>query len=102
MLRTVIERGGFWILRGLFLLTLTPGAAAQSTAALEGTVSDTSGAMVGMARIAARNAATGEERAVLSDSAGNYIIPSLPLRSYNVTTTAPGLPKVVGHNVPPA
>src|SRR5260370_116702 len=99
MLRTVIERGGFWILRGLFLLTLTPGAAAQSTAALEGTVSDTSGAMVGMARIAARNAATGEERAVLSDSAGIYMIPSLPIGAYSVTVTAPGMQKMVANNV---
>jgi hypothetical protein len=99
MLRTVIEGAGFWILRALFLLTLTTNAAAQSTAALQGTVSDTSGAIVGMARIAARNAATGEERAVLSDSAGVYMIPSLPVGTYSVTVTAPGMQKMVANNV---
>lgn len=89
----------FWTLPELFLLTLTTQAWAQSTAALEGTVSDSSGAVVPKASVLVHNTATGEDRAVVSDSAGVYLVPSLPVGSYSVNVTAPGMQQVVANNV---
>jgi hypothetical protein len=84
---------------GLLVLILTNGVWAQSTAALEGTVTDPSGAVVPAAKIAVRNMATGEDRAAISDSAGVYVVPSLPVGTYSVSVTAPGMQKVVANNV---
>jgi hypothetical protein len=84
---------------GLLGLILTSAVWAQSTAALEGTVTDSSGAVVPAAKIVVRNLATGEERAALSDSAGVYLAPSLPVGTYSVSVTAPGMQKVVANNI---
>ena len=51
-------------------LLLTPGAFAQSTATVTGTVTDATGAVVPNATVTVRNQNTGEERATQTDSAG--------------------------------
>jgi hypothetical protein len=72
---------------------------AQSTAALQGIITDASGAVVPGAMIVVHNQGTGEERTVESDSAGVYVVPSLPLGMYRVTVTANGMQTVVANNV---
>ena len=52
-----------------------------------GTVTDVNGAAIPEAAVAARNLATGLERATVTDSAGNYAIPELPIGIYEVTVT---------------
>src|SRR4030095_13335751 len=52
-----------------------------------GTVTDVNGAAIPEAAVTARNLATGLERATVSDSAGNYAIPELPIGVYEVTVT---------------
>jgi hypothetical protein len=73
------------------LLTGYSGAAlAQSTAALNGTVTDASGAVVANAKVVATNQATGIETATQTDTAGAYLLPSLPIGLYRIQVTAPG------------
>ncbi len=77
----------------LSMSVLASGAVAlraQSTATLAGTVNDPSGAVVPHAQITVHNLATGIDRAVMSDSAGDYTVPSLQPGSYSVLVSAPG------------
>ena len=84
----------------LLLLFICPKMArAQSTASLQGTISDASGAVIPNAKITVHNAATGEERNSISDAAGLYVVPSLTVGTYKVNVTAPGMQSVVANNV---
>ena len=72
---------------------LTGGAVSgygQSTATLSGNVTDPSSAVVPQARVTVHGLATGTDRKVVSDSAGNYAVPSLQPGNYSVTVQAPG------------
>ncbi len=64
--------------------------AQQSTARLLGTVKDQSGAVVVGAAVKAKNVATAQERATVTNSTGEYSIPLLPIGEYTVTAEAPG------------
>ena len=70
----------------LVLASATPSAA-QSTATLQGTVTDTQAAVMPGVTLSIRNNATGIERTTVSDSAGQYVAPAL----------APGHYAVVAH-----
>ena len=83
----------------LVLSILTNSAMAQSTATLEGTITDSTGAVVQGAKIIVHNMATAEERTALSDDAGAYLVPSLPVGSYRASATAAGMQNVVANNV---
>jgi hypothetical protein len=69
---------------------MATGAMAQSTATVQGVVTDASGAVVPNAQITIRNQATGESRTVQSDSAGIYVAASLPTGTYTVQAKATG------------
>ena len=77
------------------LLISTFAVFAQSTATIQGAVMDESGAVVAKARIVARNTATGIERTTETDSAGNYLIASLPVGTYRLETQAQGFQSTV-------
>lgn len=64
---------------------------AQSSATLQGTVTDLTGAGVPGATVVIRNAETGEERSARTDATGAYIAASMSPGTYRVTVTAPGL-----------
>src|SRR5258708_4192543 len=64
--------------------------AAQSTAPLSGTVTDSSGALVTNAQVTVHNIGTGADRVVSTDSAGLYAVPSLQPGDYKVQVTAAG------------
>ena len=83
----------------LFTLILLLGVAwpsnAQSTATLQGTVTDPAGAAVPNAKIVATNEATGVQSETDSDSAGAYLFPSLSIGNYKLEVTAAGFQKMV-------
>ena len=62
----------------------------QSTATLQGTVTDQKGAVVPNATITVRNQATSIERTAQSDSSGNYQVAALPVGTYSVVVQAQG------------
>ncbi len=81
---------------GVLLLCLFGAIAhAQSTGAIQGVVTDQSGAAVPNAGVTIRNEATGEERATVTDSSGIYQAPSLPVGRYRVTVKATGMQQML-------
>jgi len=65
-------------------------AHAQSTASLNGTVTDPAGNAVVGAKVAVINQATGVESDGTTDSAGAYLFPSLPIGLYRIEYSATG------------
>lgn len=60
-----------------FVLILPPSARAQSTAAVNGTITDTSGAIVQNAKIVITNLSTGVTQTATSNKVGVYFIQNL-------------------------
>src|ERR1051326_3123135 len=71
-------------------LLLSATASAQSTATLQGTITDQQGAVVPNAKVIAHNNATGLERTAQTDADGNYQIAALPPGVYHVEVQAQG------------
>ncbi|MCA1817194.1 MAG: TonB-dependent receptor [Acidobacteria bacterium] len=89
-LRTPPHAARLFALFCLALCCLAPAAFAQSTATLQGTITDPQGAVVPNARVVARNAAASVERTAQTDEAGNYQIAALPVGTYRVEVQAQG------------
>jgi Carboxypeptidase regulatory-like domain len=81
------------ILSSLFLMEMLLSAplAAQSTATIRGTVTDSSGAVIAGATLVARHAATGLERTTQSDAAGSYQFAALPIGVYTLDVRSSGM-----------
>src|SRR5689334_23030409 len=62
-----------------------------ATARIVGTVIDSTGAVIPNAAITARDEKTGQERKVVSDETGNYMIPNLAPSTYTVIGRSSGL-----------
>ncbi|HYY93600.1 MAG TPA: carboxypeptidase-like regulatory domain-containing protein, partial [Pyrinomonadaceae bacterium] len=71
-------------------LALGATAFAQSTATLQGTVTDQQGAVVPNAKVTVRSQATGAERTTQTDADGNYQVASLQPGLYRVEVQAQG------------
>jgi hypothetical protein len=69
------------------------------TGTIEGTVTDSSGAMVPGARVIARNAATRAEMVRTTTSSGLYTLAPLDPGNYVITVTAPGFETLVRENI---
>ena len=74
----------------LLIMTASGAALAQSTAILQGTVTDTSGAAVPSAKVVVLNQQTGVQRTTVSDATGNYSVPGLLPGLYKVSISASG------------
>ncbi len=82
----------------VLMLSLSASAIAQSQALngqIEGTVTDTSGAVVPNATLTIVNIETGATRTINTDDAGVYRAPLLPLGNYRVTVEAANFKKLV-------
>ena len=65
-------------------------ARAQSTATLQGTVTDAQSAAVPGAAVSVKNVFTGVQRDVVTDNHGDYQVAALPVGLYRVEASAPG------------
>ncbi|HXJ04684.1 MAG TPA: TonB-dependent receptor [Candidatus Acidoferrum sp.] len=91
-----VARGGtfpvrtVWLRLALLLISFALGglAHAQSTASLNGTVTDPTGAAIPGAKVVATNQATGIASATQTDAAGAYLFPALPIGTYRLEVTA--------------
>ena len=64
---------------------------AQPTATIVGRVADATGAVIGGAKVTARNAATGLERATTTSDTGDYEMPLLPITgAYTLSVSKEG------------
>lgn len=92
----LFERSALYLFLLSFLLVgLAWPAHAQSTATLQGTVSDPTGAAVPGARVAATNQATNIRLETTTDSAGAYLFSSLPIGLYKLEISGHGFGTVV-------
>lgn len=74
----------------LLLLFLSISSAQSDRAYLNGTVTDSSGAVIPAVRLTVQNARTGEIRNVVSDDAGSYSVPLLEPGRYDISTNKEG------------
>ena len=74
---------------------LAPLVSAQDSAAISGTVTDPSGAIVAGANVTATNADTGMVRTMVTDNTGRYRVVSLPVGLYEVHVKQSGFPEAV-------
>lgn len=72
------------------VLWCVPGAHAQTTAQLNGTVTDPSGGVIPDATVTLINQSTGDKRVVQTNSAGLYAFPSLLPSTYTLQAAAKG------------
>ncbi len=86
------------VLSGILLLLciLPHGLRAQTfRGTILGTVTDATGAAVADAAVSARNVATGLVRSTVTDAAGNFAIPELPIGTYSLTVEKTGFKTAV-------
>src|SRR5258708_14149618 len=88
------------LLVAVLFLILSIAVLAQSTATLQGTVTDQKGAVVPNATVIVRNQATSIERNVQTDNSGNYQVAALPAGAYSVEVQAQGF-KSPARDAPP-
>jgi len=69
------------------------------TGTLQGTVSDSKGAVIAGADVVIRNLETGQERNLKTGSEGTYLAAFLPLGRYTVTASNAGFNKVAQENI---
>jgi hypothetical protein len=72
------------------LAPLALRAQIAGTANVQGTVTDSTGAVVATANIALTNEATQVKRTTVCDSSGVYLFPNVPIGTYDLTVTATG------------
>src|SRR5205807_7099556 len=83
------------ILSGLFMGMLLSALTctslwAQATAQISGAVQDSSGAVLPGAEVTATQTETGASRTTVTNEAGRYILPNLPLGPYKLEASLPG------------
>ncbi len=82
-----------------FLLISSINSRAQSTATVQGTITDSKGAVVPSATVIVRNKATSIERTAQTDSDGNYQVAALPVGNYAIEVRATGFKAQVADSV---
>ncbi|HEU4770189.1 MAG TPA: carboxypeptidase-like regulatory domain-containing protein, partial [Pyrinomonadaceae bacterium] len=80
-------------------LLATPAALGQSTALLQGTVTDSKGAVLPNAAVTAKHRSTSSERSTQTDTEGNYQFAALPPGSYSVEVKVQGFKTQVADQV---
>ncbi len=89
-----------YVVSAALLLFLAASVSAQTvTGTLQGTVSDSRGAVVPGADVVVRNMETGQERNVKTGREGTYLATFLPLGRYTITASGPGFSKVAQENI---
>src|SRR5690242_10835186 len=78
----------------LFLFTGNAFAQGGGNAAITGTVTDPSGAVVSGAQVTVTQQATSVKRTTTTNASGAYTIPSIPPATYSVTYEAAGFKTV--------
>jgi hypothetical protein len=81
-------------------LAAPPFAVAQTvTGTIQGTATDSSGAVVPGVTITVRHVDTGQERVVVTNGTGFYSVPFVPIGRYRITAVLAGFGTVVRENI---
>jgi len=99
-MHTSIRRGVFaasvLFISGVACLAEVPGQSASSEGTINGTVTDSSGAVIPGAVITIMNPVSHLTKQATADSAGHYRFTNLPFNPYHLTVAAPGFSTFVG------
>ena len=87
------------VITTIALLSSGAAAFAQSTATIQGTITDQSGAALAGAQVIVRNQATGVERTAQTDSSGNYQVAALPVGEYRIEVQAQGFQPLTANDL---
>jgi hypothetical protein len=79
-----------WIALAMFLVVVAPRTWAQDNAAINGTVADTSGAVIPNATVSITNNGTGVKREATSNSVGAFHFGNIAAGTYTLTATSNG------------
>src|ERR1700684_3856401 len=90
LFQSYVQRSRLVCATSLFL-TFSALVFGQSTSAIQGTVSDASGAPIPNASVTVSDPAHGVDRTEATDSAGIYYMPALPVGTYSVIAKANGM-----------
>ena len=91
--RTFVNR--IILFLGTLLFAVSLSGWAQDTANLVGTVTDSTGAVIPGAKVVVSNPEKGVTRDLVSNAAGEYAAPRIPIGDYMVTAEATGFQKLV-------
>jgi Carboxypeptidase regulatory-like domain/TonB dependent receptor len=83
----------------LMMLAAAPGWAQTFRGSIQGTVTDSSGAALPGATVTIHNVDTGIDRITTTAADGSYLIPELPIGTYNVIVEMSGFQKVATNGV---
>jgi hypothetical protein len=83
----------------LLVLVFAASSFAQTTASIQGTVSDQSGAAVVGAKVTVKNTALGIDRTTQTSSTGSYEVPALPPGTYSVQVQIAGFETQLAKNL---
>ena len=67
---------------------------AQATGTINGTVYDSTGALIPGAAVTVTNTGTNQTRSAITDDSGNYVVPLLPVGSYTVRVEKGGFSSI--------
>ena len=81
------------------LVALAPQVWGQENATINGTVSDSTGALVPNAAITLTNPATGQVRQSVSNSSGAYLFPNVGIGAYTLSASVTGFQKYTKTNI---
>jgi hypothetical protein len=84
---------------GALVLLVSPFLHAQATGSISGSVSDTTGSIVSGAKVTITAEAIGLTRATITDDAGRYLIPLLPVAHYAIRVELTGFQTVEDKDV---
>src|SRR5690349_14752145 len=93
------ERTFIFFLMLVAALLATSSALGQSTATIQGTVTDSKGAVLPNATVVVRNRNTSTERTTQTDSDGNYQFAALPVGLYSIEARVEGFKTQVADQV---
>ena len=86
-----MRRGGSYVCVSLLICALTSGVIwAQATAQINGTVRDTSGAVLPGVEITVMQTETGITRNTVTNETGSYVLPNLAVGPYKLEASLPG------------
>ncbi|HEY1924340.1 MAG TPA: carboxypeptidase-like regulatory domain-containing protein, partial [Candidatus Acidoferrum sp.] len=82
--------GSFVVYLGVFLLTSLPSFAQQTLGAINGTVTDSSGAILSKVNVKVRNLDTNLETTMSTKDDGSFLVSALPIGRYSVSFARDG------------
>src|SRR5437773_12392781 len=87
--------GGKILAASLLTLIASFAALAQSTAQINGTIKDPSGAVLPGVEVTVNQTETGPMRSTVTDETCSYILTNLPIDPYHLESVLPGFPTYV-------